>query len=73
VSTVQTPNLLPFGLLITAGTIGWVGGMLLQMDAGNDRYNAVNRYNYIVQHDQGLSFMFMPESHQPGLEFIQRF
>jgi hypothetical protein len=63
----------PFFILITAGTIGWVSGLLLQVDAGNDRYNAVNRYNYVVQSDQSLSLMTQPGSSPMGLSFTQRF
>jgi hypothetical protein len=69
----QGPDLGPSLIMILGGTGIWVGGLLLEVDGGNDRYNAVNRYNYVVQHDNSLSLMFLPETNQPGLTFTQRF
>lgn len=73
VTTFHDPDLGPFAVLISAGTLSWVGGMFLMSDAGTDRYNAVNRYNYVVQNGRSLSLNFLPESHQPELSFTQRF
>jgi hypothetical protein len=69
----QGPDIGPSLILILGGTGIWVGGLLLDVNASNDRYNAVNRYNYVVQHGNGLSLMFLPETNQPGLAFTQRF
>ncbi len=72
-TTLHDPDLGPFAILLGVGTITWVGGLFLQIDSINNRYDAVNRYNYVVQHNNSLSFMFMPDTHQPGLVFTQRF
>jgi hypothetical protein len=67
------PDLGPSLVMILGGTGLWVGGLLLDVDAGNDRYNAVNRYNYVVQQNKSVSFIWMPDANQPGLAFTQRF
>jgi hypothetical protein len=67
------PDLGPSLVMILGGTAVWVGGLLLDVDAGNDRYNAVNRYNYVVQQNKSVSFLFLPDTNQPGLAFTQRF
>ncbi len=67
------PDIGPSLIMILGGTGIWVGGLLLDVNAGNDRYNAVNRYNYVVQHGNGLSLMFLPDTQKPGLAFTQRF
>ncbi len=67
------PDLGPSLAMILGGTGLWVGGLLLDVNASNDRYNAVNRYNYVVQHGNGLSMIFLPDTRQPGLAFTQRF
>jgi len=72
-TTYAGPNLGPSIILICAGTAGWLVGAIVQGDAGNDRYNAVNRYNYVVQQNQSMSFMMLPNSDQPALAFTQRF
>lgn len=69
----QSPDIGPSLIMILGGTGIWVGGLLLDVDGSNDRYNAVNRYNYVVQHDNGMSLMFLPDTRQPGLAFTQRF
>jgi hypothetical protein len=74
--TITVPANTDVGLAVAiwgAGTVACVVGFILESDAGNDRYNAVNRYNYQVQHDNGLSLMMLPNTHQPGLAFTQRF
>ncbi len=75
-NTTTTPANTDVGLAVAiwgAGTIGCVVGFILESDAGGDRYNAVNRYNYQIQHDNGLSLMLLPNTNQPGLAFTQRF
>lgn len=67
------PDLGPSLVMILGGTGLWVGGLLLEEDASTDRYNAVNRYNYLAQQNKSVSLMWMPEANQPGLAFIQRF
>lgn len=62
-------GLIPLG----AGIVGLVAGFLLEADAGGDRYNAVNRYNYVTQQNKSLSFMLLPDTNQPGFVFTQRF
>ncbi len=59
--------------MICAGSVGILVGAVVTSDAANDRYNAVNRYNYVVQQDKSVSFMLMPNTNQPGLAFTQRF
>jgi len=73
VTTMHDPNLLPSIALILAGNAGWVGGMLLQGDAGSDRYNAVNRYNYVVQHGDSLSMAPYTSPDAAGLDLTQSF
>lgn len=75
-NTTTVPANTDVGLAVaiwSAGTIGCVVGFVLESDAGGDRYNAVNRYNYQVQHDTGVSLMILPNTNQPGLAFTQRF
>jgi hypothetical protein len=72
-TTDYTPNLGPSLAMILAGNAGWVGGMLLQGDAGSDRYNAVNRYNYIVQHDDSLSMTPYASPDAEGLDIQATF
>lgn len=71
--TSYTPNLGPSLALILAGNAGWVSGMLLQGDAGSDRYNAVNRYNYVVQHPDSLSLAPYSSPDATGLDLTQTF
>ena len=68
-----TPNLGPSLAMILAGNAGWVGGMLLQGDAGSDRYNAVNRYNYVVQQDHPLSLSPYSSPDAAGMDLTQTF
>jgi len=71
--TDYTPNLGPSLVMIMAGNVGWVGGMLLQGDAGSDRYNAVNRYNYVVGHPDSLSLAPYSSPDAAGLDITQSF
>ena len=69
--TSDTPNLALSMGLVTAGTIGWVGGLLLQMDSSADRYNAAVRYNYVVNNTQNLSWNPLPDGSPLGFEWTQ--
>jgi hypothetical protein len=72
-TSFHDPDLGPSIALVVAGNIGWVTGMLLQGDAGTDRYNAVNRYNYQVQQDNTLSMSLYTQPHAAGLDFTGKF
>ncbi len=71
--TGTTPNLGPSLALILAGNAGWVGGLLLRGDAGSERYNAVNRYNYLVQHPDSLSLAPYSSPDAAGMDLTQAF
>ncbi len=60
---------------VLGGTEALAGpiGIVLELDAGQNRQNAVLRYNYLVESDSNLSMIPLTHTALPGLELTQRF
>jgi hypothetical protein len=71
--TDHVPNMVPSTLMILGGAGAIVKGVFTQMDAGTDRANAVERYNSVVQSNDNLSMMFLPNTQTVGLSLTHAF
>ncbi len=66
-SSPHGPNMLPSTLMIIGGVAFILDGVLTQVGAGTDRANAVDRYNSVIQADNNLSMMVLPNNQGIGL------
>ncbi len=74
VYTLTSPPDLTLGWIL--GGVGVVAGTLgifFEMDSGQDRHDAIQRYNRLVEPDQNLSMILIPRTELPGLAYIRRF
>ena len=71
--TDHTPNMVPATALILGGVGIFLKGIFLDGDADNDRVQAVDRYNTVLNPNKSLSMLYSPESRTAGLDFTQIF
>ena len=71
--TYSQPDLTLSWVLGGAGVLAGIIGVALEGDGGQCRQDAVQRYNHLIEPDQNLSMMLLPQTNSPGLQWIQRF